>query len=73
MNRRSVVVGLLGVVLTLPGVRTTGAETESLPSWNEGAAKQSIVTFVQAVADVAGPQHVPPAARIAVFDNDGTL
>jgi Protein of unknown function (DUF1254) len=31
------------------------------------------VKFVQAVTDAAGTQHVPPAARIAVFDNDGTL
>jgi phosphoglycolate phosphatase-like HAD superfamily hydrolase len=44
-----------------------------LPSWNDGPAKQSIVKFVQAVADSASPQHVPPAARMAVFDNDGTL
>jgi phosphoglycolate phosphatase-like HAD superfamily hydrolase len=73
MTRRTVVVGLLGVVLTLAGVRTTGAQTDPLPSWNEGAAKQSIVKFVQAVTDAAGSHHVPPAARIAVFDNDGTL
>ena len=73
MNRRSVVVGLLGVDPDAAGSADDRRETESLPSWNEGAAKQSIVTFVQAVADAAGPQHVPPAARIAVFDNDGTL
>ena len=29
--------------------------------------------FVQAATDRADPQHVPPAARIATFDNDGTL
>jgi phosphoglycolate phosphatase-like HAD superfamily hydrolase len=73
MTRRTVVVALLGVVLTLAAVRTTGAQTDPLPSWNEGAAKQSIVKFVQAVTDTAGSQHVPPAERIAVFDNDGTL
>ena len=44
-----------------------------LPSWNEGASKQRIVAFVQAVTDLAGPQYVPPGDRIAVFDNDGTL
>jgi len=42
-------------------------EHDSLPSWNEGAAKQAIVEFVQ----VAG--EVPAAERVAVFDNDGTL
>ena len=30
------------------------------------------MAFVQAVTDAASP-HVPPAERVAVFDNDGTL
>jgi phosphoglycolate phosphatase-like HAD superfamily hydrolase len=49
------------------------AQTDPLPSWNDGPAKQSIVRFVQTVTDANSPQHVPPEARIAVFDNDGTL
>ena len=73
MTRRVVVVGLLGFLLTLAGVRTTGAQTDPLSSWNDGPNKQSIVKFVQAVTDRANAQYVPPEARIAVFDNDGTL
>jgi phosphoglycolate phosphatase-like HAD superfamily hydrolase len=46
---------------------------EPLPSWHEGAAKQSIVAFVAKVTKKGGPDYVPPAARIATFDNDGTL
>ena len=46
---------------------------DPLPSWNEGAAKQSIVDFVARVTDPVSPDFVPEAARIAVFDNDGTL
>lgn len=46
---------------------------DPLPSWNEGAAKQSIVDFVKRVTDPASPDFVPEAERIAVFDNDGTL
>jgi len=46
---------------------------DPLPSWNEGAAKQSIVDFVTRVTDPATPDFVPEAERIAVFDNDGTL
>ena len=46
---------------------------ETLSSWNEGAAKQAIVDFVARVTDPAGPDFVPEAERIAVFDNDGTL
>ena len=43
-----------------------------LPSWNDGKAKASIVAFVSRVTS-EGPDHVPPAERIATFDNDGTL
>jgi phosphoglycolate phosphatase-like HAD superfamily hydrolase len=44
-----------------------------LPSWNDGASKRGIVEFVQAVTAKGGKDYVPPAQRIAVFDNDGTL
>jgi phosphoglycolate phosphatase-like HAD superfamily hydrolase len=50
-----------------------GAQVDPLPSWADGELKQSILTFVQAVADQDGPDYVPPTERIAVFDNDGTL
>src|SRR6478672_10444994 len=46
---------------------------DGLPSWNDGAAKRSIVAFVEAVTRAGGPSFVPPAERIATFDNDGTL
>ena len=49
------------------------AERDPLASWNDGTAKQAIVDFVAAVTDKGGPDYVPPAKRIAVFDNDGTL
>jgi hypothetical protein len=73
MTRRAVVMCLLGVVLTLTGARAACAQTDPLPSWNNGPSKQSIVKFVQAVTDRANAQYVPPEARIATFDNDGTL
>ena len=44
-----------------------------LSSWNDTAAKQAIVEFVDAVTDQNSPNYVPPAERIATFDNDGTL
>jgi phosphoglycolate phosphatase-like HAD superfamily hydrolase len=47
--------------------------TEFLPSWNETTTKKAIHDFVQAVTDESGPHYLPPAERIAVFDNDGTL
>ncbi|MCA3586198.1 MAG: haloacid dehalogenase-like hydrolase [Methylocystis sp.] len=47
--------------------------SDPLPSWNEGPTKQSILTFVAAVTREGSPNFVPPAERIATFDNDGTL
>jgi phosphoglycolate phosphatase-like HAD superfamily hydrolase len=42
--------------------------SDDLAGWNDGAARQAIVAFVErAVADV------PAEERVAVFDNDGTL
>jgi phosphoglycolate phosphatase-like HAD superfamily hydrolase len=49
------------------------AQTGALPSWNESAAKRSIIEFVARVTRPGGPDFVQPAERIAVFDNDGTL
>jgi phosphoglycolate phosphatase-like HAD superfamily hydrolase len=49
------------------------AQTDPLPSWNDGPAKQAIIHFVQETTDQASPNFVPPEARIATFDQDGTL
>ena len=64
-------------VLTIPAwlLAATAALAQGvwLPSWNEGAAKQAIVKFVEATTDASSAQFVPPAQRIATFDQDGTL
>jgi phosphoglycolate phosphatase-like HAD superfamily hydrolase len=49
------------------------ADADPLPSWNETDTKKAIVTFVTKVTKTGSPDFVPPAERIAVFDNDGTL
>ncbi|VGO17867.1 hypothetical protein PDESU_06469 [Pontiella desulfatans] len=46
---------------------------DPLPSWNAGPAKQAILDFVKSTTSPGSENHVPPAERIAVFDNDGTL
>ena len=46
---------------------------DPLPSWRDGAPKQAIITFVEKVTKEGAAGFVPPAARVAVFDNDGTL
>ncbi len=45
---------------------------EQLPSWTDGTAKAQILEFVRSVTE-PGASFVPPADRIAAFDNDGTL
>ncbi|RJF91115.1 HAD family hydrolase [Sphingomonas cavernae] len=45
----------------------------ALPSWNDGVARAAILDFVARVTQEGGVDFVPPAQRIATFDNDGTL
>ena len=49
------------------------AQTDPLPSWNDTSAKQAIVEFVTETTKEGSPTFVPPAERIATFDQDGTL
>jgi hypothetical protein len=48
-------------------------QAQPLASWNDGAAKQSILDFVRRVTTEGSPDFVPVSERIATFDNDGTL
>jgi phosphoserine phosphatase len=65
---------LSGMLLRPPAASAqTATSGTSLPSWNEGATKQSILDFVAAITREGSPDFVPPAERIATFDNDGTL
>lgn len=64
---RPTLVALCLAVLPLAGLAA------DLPSWRDGDGRASITSFVATVTDPSGPDYVPPAERIAVFDNDGTL
>lgn len=44
-----------------------------LASWTDGPTRAAIVDFVRRITAEGGPDYVAPEARIAVFDNDGTL
>ncbi|MCT0218292.1 haloacid dehalogenase-like hydrolase [Synechococcus sp. CS-1329] len=46
---------------------------QPLPSWREGPTKARILAFIASVSREGDAAYVPPAERIAVFDNDGTL
>ncbi len=66
----SIVAGVFAVALFASGA---SAQEDPLPSWNDGPNKQAILEFVAAVTEEGGPDYVEPGARIATFDNDGTL
>lgn len=62
------------IVLIFCSLCTTSLKaTDPLPSWNEGAAKQTIVNFIRTTTDKANPDYIRPEERIATFDQDGTL
>jgi len=76
ISRRSVLSGLAALpVLPAPFLPTPALaqSAEPLPSWNDGAAKKAIMSFVRDTTDRSSPTFVTPEARIATFDPDGTL
>ncbi len=61
-------------IIALAGLASLNAWAwDPLPTWHDSASKQAIITFVDKVTREGSPDYVAPAARIAVFDNDGTL
>ena len=66
----AVLLGLVAIGASLSGAQ---AQSDPLPSWNDGAAKKSITDFVARVTAQGGADFVPAEQRIATFDNDGTL
>ena len=56
-------------VLTVP----VSADSDPLPSWNDGQAKRAIISFVKETTNEAGSGFVAPNNRVATFDQDGTL
>ncbi len=75
VSRRALLAGLAALpVLHHLGRSTAWAQSDSsvLPSWNDGPAKGAILHLVKQTTDPASPKFVPPEARIASFDQDGT-
>jgi hypothetical protein len=69
----SLLAGILLAASTLAADPLAALGIDPLPSWNDGAAKASITAFVGKVTKEGTPDFVPPAERIATFDNDGCL
>jgi phosphoglycolate phosphatase-like HAD superfamily hydrolase len=73
LRRREFAALVLGAAAGLSAAGTASAQTDPLPSWNEGPAKEAILKFVRATTDASSPDFVPPEERVAEFDQDGTL
>jgi hypothetical protein len=77
LRRLAVGLLLLGTVAAAqapaPKPAAAPAPADPLPSWNEGPAKKAIVDFVRATTEEASPKFVAPEARLATFDQDGTV
>jgi phosphoglycolate phosphatase-like HAD superfamily hydrolase len=84
-RRRRILLKALAAVPVVPGFlgiahaqqsasdKARAASATPLASWNDGPAKQAIFDLVRATTDAKSPTFVPPPARIATFDQDGTL
>jgi phosphoglycolate phosphatase-like HAD superfamily hydrolase len=74
ITHRGVFIALLSALAIAFGLlQSASGQPNPLPSWNDGKAKQSIIDFVTRVTKKDGPDYVEPQARVATFDNDGTL
>ncbi|PSJ52728.1 HAD family hydrolase [Mesorhizobium soli] len=76
ITRRKLIMTLAAVLVSTGAMWSAWpaqAQDDPLPSWNNGAVKQAILSFVAATSQEGSPDFVPPADRIAAFDQDGTL
>jgi phosphoglycolate phosphatase-like HAD superfamily hydrolase len=73
ITRRDVIKA--SAAFTVLGALSRGAQAfdDPLPSWNEGASKKAIISFVKDTTEKSSPKYVEPKDRIATFDQDGTL
>ncbi|WP_368414655.1 HAD family hydrolase [Falsiroseomonas sp.] len=69
---RRAALGLAAATLSVSGLGAQPA-ADPLASWRDGPRKRALIDFVAAVTTPGSPDFVPPAARIATFDNDGCL
>lgn len=73
INRRHLLIAMAASAISGLAARVAVAQSDPLPSWNDGPVKQSILDFVKRVSLEGTADFVPVPERIAVFDNDGTL
>jgi phosphoglycolate phosphatase-like HAD superfamily hydrolase len=71
-GRPELIRSFISVVIFL-GASSLAVSADLLPSWQNGASKEAIVTFVERVTTEGTSDFIPQSERVAVFDNDGTL
>jgi len=71
--RRFLPSAYLAILLLFCAQMAAAQATGPLPSWNDGPAKQAIISFVEKTTKEGSPEFIPVDERIATFDNDGTL
>ena len=72
-TRRTATLLLVLLATTSCITNSRGFGYDPLPSWNPGEAKSTLLEFVDMVSDPGNDDYIAPEARVAVFDNDGTL
>lgn len=73
LSRRSLLAALAATAVFAWTSLAAQGQDNPLPSWNDTVSKQAIVEFVKDTTTEGGATFVPPAERIATFDQDGTL
>jgi phosphoglycolate phosphatase-like HAD superfamily hydrolase len=76
LSRRTFVsTGAAAAIFLRDGVALAAGQAQSdpLPSWNDGPSKAAVLAFVRDATDKSSSKYVEPADRIATFDQDGTL
>jgi len=63
----------VALVVLFGFVGAVNAESDPLPSWNDGPTKRTILNFVRETTEPGSPKFVLPEERVATFDQDGTL
>jgi phosphoglycolate phosphatase-like HAD superfamily hydrolase len=73
LDRRKFTALLFGTAASAGVIGQASAQSDPLPSWNDGPPKDAILAFVRATTDSSSANFVPPEQRVATFDQDGTL
>ena len=73
ITRRDLIKSSAAIVALGAFSRSAEASDDPLPSWNDGASKKAILSFVKDTTEKSSSKYVEPNDRVATFDQDGTL